>query len=110
MKKAILGFFCAVSIFGMLAFSGVIELTDTSAKARVVDGIIIYSDSEPLKEYQVIGNVRTAIQSYQDETYIDGRNALIEKCKKDYPTGQALLMKFNVKGHKYTADVITFKN
>jgi len=38
-----------------------------------------------------------------------GRDNIIEKCKKTYPTAEALIVTCSSQGNKYSAEVIQFK-
>ena len=71
---------CRVAL--LFSFKTIYESKTTTAEADVVDGLIIFTNSKPVSEYTIIGNVRTAAVSYNDEDYIMDRDNIIEKCKK----------------------------
>ena len=109
MKKVILGMFVGIALMSAFSFKVLHEIRNTTAEAIVQDSLVIFTDAKPLKDYTVIGNVRLAKYSYNDDSYIMGKEALIEKCKKTYPTAEGLIFTCKDGLPKYAADVITFK-
>lgn len=92
----------------VLSFLSFISYSNKAAsEASAINGIYIFTDSKPLAEYEVIGEVKIGFGSFNNSTYAEARNRLIELCKRDYPTGEGLLI--NAEKVSMKAKVIDFK-
>lgn len=110
MKKITLGIILGLSIALGFSFKTIYDLKITSAEVNTHEGLAIFMDCEPVSEYEIIGEVKLAKISYKGDTYTEGRSTLIEKCKKTYPTAQALIMSTdNEYKTRYVGKVIIFK-
>ena len=109
MKRLSIGVIAGLSIALLVSFKSLHEQKKSIAEVETIDGLLIFTDAKPVNAYEVIGNLRTAGISYSDDSYIQGRNHLIEKCKKTYPTAEALIFTCSETKNKYVADVINFK-
>jgi len=110
MKKITIGVILGLSIALGFSFKEIYDLKNTTAEVNTYEDLAIFMDCEPVSSYEEIGEVRLAKISYNGDNYSDARKTLIEKCKKTYPTAQALVISFD-KVHKkqYIGKVITFK-
>ena len=60
MKKISIGVISGLSIALLFSFKTIYESKTTTAEADIVEGLVIFTNSKPVNEYTVIGNVRTA--------------------------------------------------
>lgn len=94
----------------MLLFSfiekPVFEVKPNTAEAIQINGLYIFKDSKPVKEYEVLGTVKIKV-FMNSSVYSDARDYLITEAKEKYPTGQALIFETNRETNK--AEVIKFK-
>ncbi len=71
--------------------------TKSTAQVESIQELYIFTDSKPLSEYEVLGNVGTTffVASTQYEKI---RNNLIKQTKKKYPHAEGIILKLNHKG------------
>lgn len=81
------------------------------AIVNMVEGYYIYVDSKPMKEYTYLGTVdgRGMSLGGGSSQYIDVRNNLIKRAKKEYPRADGLIFTF-VTGARDKVDAIQFKD
>jgi len=100
--------FFALAIF-MLATSFKIayDATNKTAEVNKVDGVYVFTDSQPVKDYEKLGEVKNVI-SMGSGQYSDLRDKLIKKAKKEYPNTEAVILYFHT-GSADRAEAIKFK-
>lgn len=108
MKKLIYPFICALLIFSSIAATVAYEAKNSTAEVEQYEGIFIFTDSKPVKEYDYLGTIKGPSITWDGGQYFGLRNSLIKKCKKDYPSANALILHPNNNGFD-KADVIKFK-
>lgn len=93
-----------------LAFVAWKTTTDkTAARARNVQGLYIFTDCQPVGEYEVLGTVTFAGTMRMGSTQYEAiRDKLIKRAKEDYPMGEGLVLDLR-SGGTDKADVIKFK-
>lgn len=86
-------------------FVGATMPTDKqAARVETVNGIDVFCYSKPLTPYDIIGNVKIKgmVSNEKGEHMVD---LLTEKTKKDFPSGEAIIIGLDF----YKAEVIKFK-
>jgi hypothetical protein len=107
MKKIILlvTLISGVSLFGMRSYN---DFKKSHSEVDQYQGIFVFTDSKPLKEYEYLGTVKMTMGLGSGQ-YQNVRNVLIKKAKKDYPQADGLIMNFK-DGGTDRADAIKFKD
>lgn len=81
----------------------------SAAVAEQVNGIYIFTDSKPVKEYDFLGTVQaTGAFSVRSPQYESVRDVLIKRLKKEYPQADGIILKLK-DGDTDKADAIKFK-
>lgn len=108
MKKLILGILIGVS-FTALIGAGVVDyvVSKKTAEVTTIQNLKIFTDSEPVTEYDYLGTVNLTIGTFSGQ-YEPVRNGLIKKAKKEYPQAEGIILHL-VNGGTDKADVIKFK-
>lgn len=83
------------------------EPKNATAEVDTYEGVYVFTDSKPVKEYDYLGTVKIGFTVGSGQ-YQDLRDKLIKKAKKEYPSCQGLLFNFK-DGGADKADVIKFK-
>lgn len=83
------------------------DATNKTAEVNKVDGLFVFTDSQPVKEYEKLGEVKNVI-SMGGAQYSDLRDKLIKKAKKEHPTADAVILYFHT-GSTDRAEVVKFK-
>jgi hypothetical protein len=109
MKKITLTVLVTTFVALGYSFKTIHDLKKSSAEVNEVAGIYIFSDSKPLMEYEVIGEVGLAFATTQSPAHSNLREVFVKKLKDKYPTGEALIFKNDPYGGTHKADVIVFK-
>jgi hypothetical protein len=78
-----------------------------TAEVNQMQGIYIFVDSKPVREYDYIGTEKVAM-SMGSGQYRDIRDKLIKKVKKEYPNANGIIFYFN-EGAADKADAIKIK-
>lgn len=99
-----------VSAFMFLSF-GIVQSYEpkkNTAEAEQYEGVYVFADCKPVKEYQYLGSVKIGISLTGSGQYQDVRDKLIKRAKKEYKDAEAIIL--NLKdGGVDKADVIKFK-
>ena len=108
MKRLIIIISLPLIVFLILAFSVVESYTlrNSSAEVNRLEGLYIFTDSKPLKDYDYLGTVKVTIAF--DTQYNGVRNGLIRKAKNSYPEADGVILTLKAGGQD-RADVIKFK-
>lgn len=105
MKKTILIFAALLS----LAFFSFTVLSDHSAaRARRINGVIVFTDCEPVSDFRSLGVVKYSGTFAMSNQYSDVRDALISRALKQYPDADAVIFSFT-SGSADKCEVIKFK-
>ncbi len=106
MKKAILP---ALALL-LFAFTSIkFEATKGTAEVNQIQGLYIFTDSKPVKEYEYLGTVKTSsVVSVGSTQYQPVRDKMIKKLKKDFPEADGAIFFFN-NGSSDKCDAIKFK-
>lgn len=107
MKNFSYGVFVGLSLILLVAFSlNKQEVKNNAAEVNRVNSVYVFTDSYPIKQYEVLGHVKVA--ATWDGSYESSRNQLIKKAKKEFPNAEAIIIYPNHNGTD-KADVIKFK-
>lgn len=108
MKHLIIGCVAGLSLSALFAFKVSYDLKNSSADVNQVEGLYIFTDSKPVKEYEYLGTVKGNSGGFGDSQYTGVRSRLIKNCKKDFPKADAVILYLN-SGEADKADAIRFK-
>jgi len=109
MKKLTMGLILGMAITALVAFTGSFyEVKNATAEANMIEGLIIFTDCKPVKEYEYLGTVKSNTGGFGNAQYEGVRNRLIKAAKKEYPGADAIIMYLNT-GQTDKADAIKFK-
>lgn len=78
------------------------------AKVNRYEGLYVFSDCEPLRDYEYLGTVKVAIT--WSSHYHEVRNVLVKKARKEYGDKAEAIILNLTKGGTERADVIKFKD
>lgn len=76
------------------------------AKVQKTDGIYVFTDSEPVNDYEVLDRVKSSIGL--SSSYTSVKNKLIRKALKEYPDADGVILTM-VTGGTDKATIIKFK-
>ncbi len=108
MKKIILGSIIGVFMTTIFAFTATnYDPKKSTAEVDQFEGLYVFVDSKPVKEYEYLGTVTASI-TLGDTQYTGCRDRMIKKCKKDYPQADGIIITFK-SGGTDKADAIKFK-
>ena len=103
MKKVLFGFIIGVTLV-FITSAGIKDyvVTKNTAAVESKSGLLIFTHSKPVSEYEYIATVKSGIviNGYYDEVI----NSIIKKVKKQYPNADAIIFIPNAE-----AEVIKFK-
>ena len=110
MKKISLGVLIGLSLTLLIAFSSdkTQEVKNSTAEVNQVEGLLIFTDCKPVKEYEYLGTVKSSTGGFGNSQYEGVRNRLIKKVKNEYPKADGAIMYLNY-GQADKADAIKFK-
>ena len=109
MRKYILALMISFLILSFLSFSfQEIQLKPTSAEVNRLNGMAVFIESEPMMEYDVLGDVKYDGTFGVTGQYQEVRDALIRKAKKKHKEADGIIIRF-CNGCSDRADVIKFK-
>lgn len=94
--------------FLCLASSVSYEVKNSTAEVNQLEGIYIYTDCKPVKEYIYLGSVKLS-GGVSNPQYSNVRDALIKKVNKEYENVDAVILTLNAGGVD-VCDVIRFKS
>lgn len=78
-----------------------------AAQAQIVDGIVVFTDCEPVAEYNVVGDIKSAGGACGQYTCV--RDKLIKKALKEYDKSFDGIIIYPAKNGVDKATVIKFK-
>ncbi|MCA4899518.1 MAG: hypothetical protein ACK514_10920 [Bacteroidota bacterium] len=108
MKKVCIGLIIGLTTSFLLSMTTIQETKKSHAEVDQYQGIYVFTDSKPLKEYEYLGTVKLTLGLGSGQ-YQNVRNVLIKRAKKDYPQADGLIMNFK-DGGTDRADAIKFKD
>lgn len=95
------------SIVALFSFkSSLYDIKPNTAETEQINGLYIFKDCKPVKEYEVLGTVKLKF-IMNSSVYSDARDYLILEAKEKYTSGQGLIFENN--RETKTAQVIKFK-
>lgn len=109
MKKITIITLVGIALTVGYSFKTIHEISKTSAEVSLTQGIAVFMDSKPVKEYEIIGEVKLAKISTNNSSYSEAKKTLIEKCLETYPTGEGIIIENVPFTTRYSAKVIAFK-
>lgn len=95
-----------VGLISVLAFTSTEE--KNLAKVNQKNGLYVFVDSKPVAEYTNLGTVK-ALVGITGLGYVDLREKLLDRAKKNYPYADAVILRLSTTGSQNYADVIKFK-
>ncbi|MBI49148.1 MAG: hypothetical protein CL850_02535 [Crocinitomicaceae bacterium] len=110
MKKILFGIILILSLSSLFAFtySAVYDIKNNTSEVNQFEGLLIFTDSKPVKSYEYLGTVKSNTGGFGGSQYEDVRKRLIKNAKKEYPQADGLILFLN-KGQADKADVVKFK-
>lgn len=98
---------CGMALTSLFAFKSLYEAKKNTAEAEQYQGIYVFTDSKPVKQYDYLGSVKSSGFSGGGQ-YEDVRDKLIKKTKADFPTADAIILHLKAGGTDH-ADAIKLK-
>lgn len=92
--------------FMFSAFNQETEFKNEMASVNQIEGLYVFTDSEPLAETEYLGTVKNII-SLGSPQYTNIRDKLVRKAKKDFPDCDAVILRFTTGGSD-KADAVKF--
>ncbi len=74
-----------------------------------IDGYYIFTDSRPIRDYEVIGTVKTGFFYLLHDGYPTVRNNLIAKARRNFGNADGLIFNWDTAGSVGAAEVIRFR-
>lgn len=111
MKKLLLGIIIGATLITLIS-AGIenYQVRKNTAEVKKVLGLYVFTDSDPVLEYDVLGEIKISSALSISDSYGSRRDALIKKAKKEYPNADAILCYPETTGlSSVSADVIKFK-
>ena len=107
MKSAILLCSLLLNVVVFLASGrmGDYVVNKSTAEVDKLDGVMIFTNCQPVSEYTLLGTVKVG---FGGPEYEGVRDELMKKARKAYPTGNGVIMRLNAGGADQ-ADVILIK-
>jgi len=110
MKRLSIGVIAGLCIALLFSFKVIVDLKDTSAEVNKVRGMAIFTDSTPMHEHEIIGEVAISDLTLKSHDYDVSRDNLISKARKNYPGADGIIIEcVNKNNELYRATVIKFK-
>lgn len=106
MNKLITGILAGMAIMTTMAMAINYEVKNSTAEVEQIQGIYIFTDSKPVREFEYLGTASNGIGI--SSQYQGVRDRLIKNAKKEYPSCDAIILHLNSNGFD-KADVIRFK-
>jgi len=105
-----MGFLSFIAI-GAISLATITITDNDKAKAEVnqLQGVYVFVDSKPVKEYQYLGTVKNGMRLAGSAQYQPVRDKLLKKLKEDYPQADGAIFSF-VNGAADRVDAIKFKD
>lgn len=111
MRNIITTTICILIMVGLLGFNTIkfnYEVRKNTAEVNKIEGLYIFTDSEPVSDYEYLGTVKTNIFQTSNSQYEGVREGLIKQVKKKYPNANGALLYLNY-GQSDKADAIKLK-
>jgi len=107
-KPILIGLFAGLILVTGAAYKVSYEPSKKTAEVESYEGVLIFTDSKPVKEYTYLGTVKIVgvLSSGQYEVV---RNKLIKLAKKTYPGCEGIILELK-DGGTDKADVFKFNN
>jgi len=107
MKRLLIGSLIGFGITMLFAFAVITyEPNKKTAEVEQMEGLYIFTDCEPVLEYEYLGTVKASIGF--SAQYQSVRNKLIKKAKKEFPNAEGLIFHFKAGGTD-RCDAIKYK-
>ena len=94
-------------LFLFVAASVSYEVKPTTGEVIQIEGMYIFTDCKPVKEYVYLGTVKNS-GGINNPQYSNVRDYLIKRAKKEYDDADGLILTLNAGGAD-VCDVIKFK-
>lgn len=109
-KYVIYPYILGISTVILLSFKSYEEYQARNSTAEVnqEQGLYIFTDSKPVKEYEYLGTVKLEISLINSGQYDGVKSTLIRKGKRDYPQANGIILNL-VEGGTDRGDLIKFK-
>ena len=104
MKKILFACFAFIAILSICSFMVIEQIEKNSATVEQVNGLYVFYRAKPLAEYETLGSVKPGLTKTNKPGELT--DALIKKARKEFPSGDALLIGDADMGR---AEVIKFK-
>lgn len=113
MKKGILLFTAGFALSVCLAAGVYQNIKSSAAEVNQYQGIYIFTDCKPSKEYKYLGSVKPKGRGWDiidanSNQYTELRDRLIKAVKKQYPEADGLILDLKDKAENI-ADAVQFK-
>lgn len=109
MKKILIGCIIGFCLSAVVAFTVAnYEPKKSSAEVEQYQGLYVFSDSKPVKEYDYLGTVKRNTGGFGGGQYTDVRDGLIKRAKSDYPAANGIILILKA-GAADRADAIRIK-
>lgn len=109
MRKIFFGLLLGVALTALIAFKvATYEAKPSTSEVNRIEGLLIFTDSKPVLEYEYLGTVKSNTGGFGNPQYEGVRNRLINNVKKEYPQAEGAIMYLNY-GQADKADAIKFK-
>lgn len=109
MKKQVMALLAGVALMSTLAFRTLnYEIKSSSAEVEQMQGLYIFTDSKPVKEFEYLGTEKVGMMLGSPQ-YAEIRDKLIKKVKKEYPKANGVVFHFGGQGGADRADAILLK-
>lgn len=95
MKKISFGILIGLGITFIMASSlnKTQDIKNSSARVNQVEGLLIFADCKPMKEYEYLGTVKSNTRAFGNTQFEGVRNRLIKKIKSEYPKADGILIR-----------------
>lgn len=100
MKKVLLGF--GIAMCFSFVYKQYYEVNNSTAEVKKERGIYLFTDSEPVAEYEYLGTIK-APWAFGD-AYPIAKRKVLNKLDKEYPKANGII--FNFDGKNVNADAI----
>lgn len=81
---------CAITLLSFVVID--YELKSSTAEVNQLQGLYIFTDSKPVKEYDYLGTEKLLMTA--SAQYSNVRDGLVKKVKKAYPQADGVILSF----------------
>jgi len=71
------------------------EVNSSTAEVNQIQGLYIFVDSKPVKEFEYLGTVKNSMSLSGSGQYQSVRDKLIKKLRKEYPEANGAIFNFH---------------